>query len=148
MRAAHALVIALVAMTSACQFSIRGTAMPADDAAPPAPAQDGFAAVDLAARLDLGAGPADLSTPPAHVGDACSGACASGLTCMTWVPAGYCSRACGSAADCPQGSSCVEVSGGAQYCLVDDTSGCARPDLTCIDCGASVCGPPSLCDPC
>jgi hypothetical protein len=78
----------------------------------------------------------------------CSGQCGSGLTCMTWVPAGYCSRMCSGSADCPKGSSCVDVGSQRKYCLLDENGGCTRADVRCIDCGAKVCGASSFCDGC
>jgi len=155
-------VAALVALVCGCQFSIRGSGPAGNDPTlPPLAAQDGFSSIDLASRLDmttappavvdLASTPRDLSSPlPDKVGDACNGQCASGLTCMTWVAAGYCSRTCSDAAECPNGSSCVAVGNdkGPQYCLLDEDSGCTRSDLRCIDCGAKVCGPSSFCDAC
>lgn len=148
-RVRNAFAVALVVITSGCQFAIDGLAPSADPGAPPsAAAHDGFDVGDLASRFDLATTMPDLSTRPGNVGDSCSGQCASGLTCMTWVPAGYCSRTCTVPADCPTGSSCVDVGGGALYCLLDENGGCARPDIRCIDCGAKVCGPSSFCDGC
>lgn len=141
--------LALLAVACGCQFSISGSSPATADEPPPSVTpRDGFDVVDLASRPDLGSVMPDLSTVPGHVGDACTGACGSGLTCMTWVPAGYCSRMCNGPADCPSGSSCVDIGGQGQFCLGDDHGGCARADLRCIDCSANVCGPPSLCDAC
>ena len=113
--------------------------------------------VDLATPTDL-ASAHDLYTPmpdllplPDKVGDICAGSCGPGLTCMNWVPNGYCSESCdGSNKACPPGSSCVDIGGGSRYCLVNANGGdkCMRPDLSCRDCGASVCGPSSFCDGC
>lgn len=149
MRMRNVFAAALIVVTSGCQFSIRGSAPSANEGAPPsAPAQDGFNVVDLAPPVDLATVMSDLSTLPANIGDTCSNQCAGGLTCMPWVPAGYCSRTCAGSADCPKGSSCVDVGGQGQYCLLDENGGCTRPDVRCIDCGAKVCGPSSFCDGC
>ncbi len=148
-RVRSVLAVALIVVASGCQFEIRGSAPSASDGARPSvPVQDGFNVVDLGSAVDLATGTPDSSTLPGHVGDPCSGQCAGGLTCMTWVPAGYCSRTCSGAADCPKGSSCVDVGGQTQYCLLDENGGCTRSDVRCIDCGAKVCGPSSFCDGC
>jgi hypothetical protein len=141
--------VALIVVACGCQFSVRGSAPSTGDGTPPSVApQYGLDVVDLASHLDVGTVLPDLSTLPGNIGDACSGQCGSGLTCMTWVPAGYCSRTCNGSADCPKGSSCVDVGGQGQYCLLDENGGCTRADVGCIDCGAKVCGPSSFCDGC
>jgi hypothetical protein len=91
--------------------------------------------------------PPDLLPLLQKVGDPCSGACGAGLTCMTWVAAGYCSQTC-NPSPCPTGSSCVDIGGGAHYCLLNEDGNCARQDLQCRDCGANVCAPPSFCGHC
>ena len=102
---------------------------------------------DLATTIDLGTARPDLAQLPYAIGDACDGACGGGLTCMTWLPAGYCSLSCNVNKDCPNGSSCVDVDGGT-FCLRDATAGCPRSDARCISCGVDVCGPASFCDAC
>jgi hypothetical protein len=103
----------------------------------------------LAPDLSPTTTPPDMTALPSIVGDTCTGQCANGLTCMTWVPAGYCSQPCnGGANACPSGSSCVDIGGGSHYCLIDENGGCSRSDLKCRDCGPSVCGPPSFCGGC
>jgi hypothetical protein len=148
--------LALVFVVSACQFNIRGTTGSNDDTNPVTmPAPVGSVAVDLATgtgadlatAIDLGTVPPDLAQLPYAIGDACDGACGGGLTCMTWLPAGYCSLPCKVNKDCPNGSSCVEVDGGS-FCLRDAAAGCPRSDARCINCSVNVCGPASFCDAC
>jgi hypothetical protein len=147
--------LALVFLASACQFSVRGTAAGSDSPDPvsmPGPVGDIVDLAtpivrDLATAVDLGAAPPDLAQLPSEIGDTCNAACGSGLTCMKWVPAGYCSKPCEETKDCPKGSSCVDVDGG-KFCLRDAAGGCPRPDARCIDCGVNVCGPASFCDAC
>jgi len=150
-----ACIVALMLAGAGCRFSVRGSAPTGGDTVgdstpPPVTTKIDLGVVaDLSLRVDLAMATADLSTLPAHVGDACDGQCDDGLTCMTWVPAGYCSRACTSDKDCPTGSSCTDLGDRGVFCLVDSNGGsCARADLRCIDCGAKVCGPSSFCDGC
>ncbi|HEX9101982.1 MAG TPA: hypothetical protein VF997_07260 [Polyangia bacterium] len=156
--------IALFVLVAGCNFAVHGFDVPSVGS--PSGGTGGAAGggagggggggttadMALGAPSDLAqATPPDLTRLPALVGDACSGQCDGGLQCMTWVPNGYCSRTCDSATNpCPTGSSCVDTGGGARYCLVDTNGGgnCARSDLTCRDCGASVCGPPGFCSGC
>jgi hypothetical protein len=49
---------------------------------------------------------------------------------------------------CPMGSTCIDIGGGAHYCLLNYNGGCMRSDLSCRDCGASVCGPRNFCGGC
>jgi hypothetical protein len=111
---------------------------------------DGALGDDLAPGSDLSSSASpDLAPLPGNVGDACSGQCANGLTCMNWVANGYCSSPCGgSSPACQAGSSCVDIGMGNRFCLLNDSGSCARPDLTCRDCGQNVCGPPSFCAGC
>lgn len=148
--------VALVFVAAACQFSVRGTAGGSDVPDPvsiPGPVGDIAVdlatptARDLATAIDLGSVRPDLAQLPSEVADACNGACGGGLSCMTWVPAGYCSLPCKETKDCPKGASCVDVAGGS-FCLRDAAGGCPRSDARCIDCGVDVCGPPSFCDAC
>lgn len=148
-RVRNVFAVALLVVAAGCQFSIRGSTPSADEGAPPSvTGQDGFNVADLAPPLNVATGMPDMSTLPGNIGDACSSQCAGGLTCMTWVPAGYCSRTCSGSADCPKGSSCVDIGGPSQYCLLDENGGCTRSDVSCIDCGAKVCGPGAFCDAC
>jgi hypothetical protein len=125
-------------MACACNFTIAGVASHDNGAT------DGGSPPGITPMPDL--------TPlPDKVGDACAGSCGAGLTCMSWVPDGYCSESCDSASDvCPPGSTCVDTGSGSRYCLVNANGGgkCTRPDLSCRDCGSSVCGPSSFCDGC
>ena len=149
--------LALVLIVSACQFSVRGTTTGGNGDTHPvsSPAPIGGTAADLASptaadlatAMDLGTAPPDLALLPHAIGDACNGVCDGGLTCMTWLPAGYCSLPCQQTKDCPNGSSCVNVDGGG-FCLRDAAGGCARADARCISCGVDVCGPASFCDAC
>ena len=148
--------LALLFVASACQFSVRGTTGGNDDTNPVStPTPVGSVDVDLATRagadlataIDLGTALPDLAQLPYTIGDACNGACGGGLTCMTWLPDGYCSLPCKENKDCPNGSSCVDVDGGT-FCLRDATAGCPRSNARCISCGVDVCGPASFCDAC
>lgn len=106
------------------------------------PGSDGAAPADLATQADLHTPMPDSSPLPSDVGDACTGSCGAGLTCMIWVPDGYCSESCGSAgSSCPTGSTCVDIGNGSRYCLVSASGSCTRCDSSCRDCGAQVCGP-------
>jgi hypothetical protein len=147
-------------MACACNFTIAGVAShdngATDGGSPPGitPAVDlatSATPADLAVAHDLYTPMPDLTPLPDKVGDACAGSCGAGLTCMSWVPDGYCSESCDSASDvCPPGSTCVDTGSGSRYCLVNANGGgkCTRPDLSCRDCGSSVCGPSSFCDGC
>jgi hypothetical protein len=141
----------------ACNFTIPGIASTNDtrDAGMSAPPGTTPPHTDAATPADL-AMAADMSTPmmpdltpppmPINVGDACAGSCGAGLTCMTWVPDGYCSQSCDSVSNaCPAGSSCVDIGNGSRFCLASSSGNCARPDLHCRDCGGDVCAPPSFC---
>lgn len=90
--------------------------------------------VCLAALL----GPACSSNPP-NVGAICAadaGGCDQGLRCDTSVDGGYCTSPCttaGSTSDCPEGSICASIVGGAgtecaKTCTVQ---GDCRADLEC-----------------
>jgi hypothetical protein len=153
--------VGAVLLVGACNFTVAGVDSHGTvDAGttPPASTPPGVTpTLDLATPADLMTAP-DLYTPmpdllplPDKVGDECAGSCGGGLTCMNWVPSGYCSESCdGSNNACPPGSSCVDTGGGSRYCLVNANgdSKCMRPDLSCRDCGASVCGPSSFCGGC
>ena len=148
-------IVALVLAGAGCTFAVRGSDPAGGDTvggATPPPVTttiDLGGVADLSLRVDRATATADLSKLPAHVGDACNGQCDGGLTCMTWVPAGYCSRTCTGNQDCPNGSSCGDLGEAGHFCLVDSNGGnCARTDVRCIDCGAKVCGPSSFCDAC
>ena len=131
--------VGLLVGAAACSFTIEG--------APPPAASDGAPITDDAAIADLTpAIPPDMTVLPGNIGDACPGKCAGVLTCMNWVPAGYCSRGCDT--PCPPGTTCVDIGTGARYCLLNASGGCTRPDLMCRDCGADVCAPPSFCGGC
>ncbi len=77
------------------------------------------------------------------LGSACgAGDCAAGLTCLTAVPGGYCTAACGAAAPCPAGGACVEVLPGQSACgrsCASDVD-CARGGFSC-DPACRVCIP-------
>jgi hypothetical protein len=158
------LVAALLFGASACNFSIAGISGSSDTSDAGTSPPIGGPAPDLAAPpkgsgdmasasgdLATSPTPADMTTTPlpTQIGDACSGSCAAGLTCMNWVPAGYCSETCdGSANSCPPGSTCADTGGGARYCLLNEGGGCMRNDLKCRDCGSSVCAPANFCSGC
>jgi hypothetical protein len=137
-----ALLVGAGALAPACRFTIEGQSLaPLDGAVP----DDAAMPADLtpATLRDL------ANALPANIGDACAGQCATGLTCMSWVPAGYCSRPCDNMTNpCPSGSSCADIGAGTRVCLLDEHGSCARPDLTCRDCGPTVCAPPSFCGGC
>lgn len=147
--------VAFVIFAAACNFIV-------DPVSPGPGGDDGGIVVDPGGDgtvpLDGAMSIADLATPPdlmtaplpTHIGDACSGACGPGLMCMTWVPAGYCSKPCKKNPDCGPGASCVDIGMGMTYCLVNaDAAGrCTRSDLSCRDCNAQVCGPSNFCDGC
>jgi hypothetical protein len=97
---------------------------------------------------DLATPSPDLTVLPMNVGDPCVGACGAGLTCMSWVPTGYCSKSCTGDGDCPGNASCVDIGNGNLFCLLDAGGGCMRSELSCRDCGHEVCGPKSFCSGC
>jgi hypothetical protein len=152
-------VIAFLILVSACDFGIRGIDIPlapnvfldagaSIDASQASAGADGATAADLAAP-GLNSPAPDMLMLPSTVGDACNAACGGGLDCMTWLPTGYCSKACSEESDCPTGSSCGDIGGDMHYCLLDHgDADCVRMDLLCRDCGHKVCAPASFCDGC
>jgi hypothetical protein len=168
-RGQRAALLGALLFAGACNFSIAGFADSSDGGKTPPgqnpPGMDpqgnnppGMNPQDAGVPPDLAITPApDLSSPPDlsplpdKVGDACAGNCGGGLTCMNWVPAGYCSETCdGSANSCPTGSTCAAGSDGTHYCLVNANGGgnCMRQDVSCRDCSTKVCGPSNFCDGC
>lgn len=163
----RAALVGAVVFACACNFAVAGfdahdtadagSPMPVDmTSSGMTPAPDLALPADLATTHDLSTPMPDLSPLPDNVGDECAGSCGAGLTCMNWVPNGYCSASCdGSSNSCPAGSSCVDISGGnggagMRYCLVNANGGgnCMRQDLQCRDCNVKVCGPSSFCGGC
>ena len=157
---------AVILFASACNFLVdgvtTGTVTGSEDLGSP-PVDAAMSTADLAtsptvdlatpSTADLAMPPkGDLAMPPppTNVGDACSGPCGPGLMCMNWVPAGYCSKMCKKANDCPTGSTCVDVGLPMNYCLLDANAdgSCARSDVSCRNCQAQVCGPSTFCDAC
>jgi hypothetical protein len=159
----HAWILAAALLLGGCQFAIDGVETvskgPADSAAPPrdlggvhgSTTPPDMGSITPTATPDMSSPPADMTMFESKVGDTCSGTCGTGLTCMTWVANGYCSQTCNSGG-CPNGSSCVDIGdgNGNRYCLANanNKNACPRSDLSCRDCGASVCGPAGFCSSC
>ena len=130
--------ILLVALISGCSFAVQEIDVPSPSGPnPEANRVDGGAivggtAIDMVivATTDMTqVAPPDMTMVPALVGDTCTTECAADLTCMTWVPNGYCSRTCDNDSNpCATGSSCVDIGNGTHYCLLDQHGQCARPE--------------------
>jgi hypothetical protein len=147
----------LLVLVPACTFAVQGLDLPerplgsAGGPGPLVELANASAPADLAgsgAPVDLASFPPDLLGPTSNLGDPCNGSCGGGMTCMDWLPGGYCSKTCNTSADCPGNAPCIDHKP-ARYCVpAYDSATCTRSGTSCRDCSTMVCAPSSFCDGC